>query len=177
MKRNFTKLLIISIICAIITFVCCYFSGKYMDYKFFSITEGIVNDVNQMGSDNPGAGWYLLIFGGGSLITEFGIVLLYFIFVIVIPALILSLVILLQVIARLFQIGNEKEWKRTTSKVLTYISMSFQILLGLELLSMIFALNNILLAIALISSIVGVVLFIKELKVMGKQTVEIVKEQ
>lgn len=168
MKRNFTKLLIISIICAIITFSCCFFSNKYMDYNFFSITEGIVNDVNQMESDNPGAGWYLLIFGGGSLITEFGIVLLYFIFVIVIPGFILFIIMASQGIARLVQIGNEQKWKNTTSKVFTYISLVLLILFCLELLFVISILKNILLLIALILSIVCVVLFIKELKEMKK---------
>ena len=176
MKRNFTKLLIVSIICAIITIIFCFISLKYMDINPFTTTKGVIEEVIQMESDNPGGGWYLIFAGGTALLTDFGIMLVYLIFVIAIPAFILFLVIVLQGAARLFQIGSEQKWKNITSKVLTYISMTFLILLCLELLSMIFALNNILLAIALISSIVFVVLFIKELKVMKKNTVDIVKQ-
>lgn len=176
MKRNFTKLLIISIICAIITIFFCFISIKYIDYHPFSTTEGVINEVIQKGSGYPGAGWYLLFAGGTALFIDFGFMLTCLAFVILIPAFIWFLVIVLQGIARLMQIGIEKKWKNTTSKVLTYISMSILILLCLELVYMIFVLNNMLLVIALFSSIVGVVLFIKELKVMKTHVVDIVKK-
>lgn len=180
MKRNFTKLLIISIIFAIIITIIntgfCLGAINNTDYEPFSTTKGIVNEVNQLGSDNPGSGWYLLVAGGTSLFAEAGIILSYFIIFIVvvgIPAFILFLVIIFQGIARVFQIGTEKKWKNITSKVFTYISSVLLVLLCLVLFYEFYALRNFLLFIAWILSLIFVIVFVKELIAMKKYTADI----
>lgn len=87
------------------------------------------------------------------------------------------MIVVSQSIARLIQIGTEKKWKNTTSKVFTYISIVLQVLVCLSLLFNILSnliVNKILLVIALVLNIVCVVLFIKELLKIKKNNTEII---
>ena len=165
MKKIYNKLLIISIICAIISFALCFFSTINSGFDF-TTTKGVVNDVNEMGSDNPGAGWYLLIAGGTAAMAEFAAGIAKLIIVILIPSLMLFIIMISQCIARLVQIGEEKKWKDITSKVITYISIVLQILVCFVLIFNLLSnlsFNKILVFISLVLNIVCVVLFIKEL--------------
>lgn len=176
MKKILNKLLIISIICAIISFILCFFSARSNDFDF-TTTKGVINEVNEMGSDNPGAGWYLLFAGGTAATIDFAMAISIMIFTLIIPGFLLFMIVVSQSIARLIQIGTEKKWKNTTSKVFTYISIVLQVLVCLSLLFNILSnliVNKMLLVIALVLDIVCVVLFIKELSKIKKNNTEII---
>lgn len=177
MKKSYTKLLIIAIICLIGT---CIFSSLAMQVEF-AYTKQVGEEFNEMGTDNPGSGWYLLIGGGTALLADFAITLAYII-ILGIPVLILFLIMILQLIARLLQIGEEKKGKNTTSKVFTIISIVLQITLctyQLFIITCQFEMNKILLSLACVLNITSVVLFIKELRKMKKINVvaEIIEEK
>ena len=174
MKKSFTKLLVISMICAILSFALCIFSIKTNNFNF-STTKEVVNDVNEMGSDNPGAGWYFLWAGGTAAMVDMAIGFAYLFLIILIPGFMLFIIIVSQCIARLVQIGEEKNWKNITSKVFTYISMTLQFLLVLVLIFDLvsnLSVNKILLVLALTLNISSIVLFIKELLKIKKVTAE-----
>jgi len=174
MKKSLTKLLIIAIICLIVT---CIFSSLAMKVEF-AYTKQVGEEFNEMGTGNPGSGWYLLIGGGTALLADFAVALLYII-ILGIPVVILFFILVSQLVARLVQIGEEKEGKNTTSKVFTIISIVLQIILCVYQLFIIiceFEINKILLSLALILNITSVVLFIKELRNMKKLNTEIKAE-
>ena len=159
MKKNLTKLAIISIVCGIVLIMLCYFSIKYTP-SFGQVYDEV---VNELGSDS-GVGE--LIGLPISAVTEMGIVIVYG-FILLIPSAMIFIIILLQIIARLMQLGNEKNWKNITSKILTYISMVIQIFLSIILLFYIFSnlkVNKILLMIAFIINVICIITFIIELK-------------
>lgn len=179
MKKSYTKLLIIAIICLIGT---CIFSSLAMQIEF-AYTEQVGEELNEMGTGNPGSGWYLLIGGGTALLADFAIALAYII-ILGIPLLILFFILISQIIARLVQIGEEKKGKNTTSKVFTIVSIVLQIILCTYLLFIIiceFEINKILLALVLALNITSVVLFIRELKKMKKlnanDEIEVIEEK
>lgn len=171
MKKSYTKLLIIAIICLIGT---CIFSSLAMKVDF-AYTKQVGEEFNEMGTDNPGSGWYLLIGGGAALLADFATALAYII-ILGIPLVILFFIVILQIIARLVQIGVEKKGKNTTSKVFTTISIVLQIILCTYQLFIIiceFEINKILLSLALILNITSVILFIKELRKMKRINTEV----
>lgn len=177
MKKSYTKLLIIAVICLIVT---CVFSSLAIEVDF-NYTKQVGEEVNKMGIDNPASGWYLIIGGGTALLADFTILLVY-IMILGIPILTLFIIVISQLIARLVQIGEEKKGKNTTSKVFTIISIVLQIILCTYQLFIIiceFEVNKILLSLALILNITSVVLVIKELRKMKKinTQVEIVEEK
>lgn len=177
MKKSYTKLLIIAIICLILTYV---FFSLVMKIEF-TYTEQVGEQLNEMGTDNPGAGWFLLFGGGTALAADFLTALAYVI-ILGIPLLILFFISISQIIARLVQIGEEKKGKNTTSKVFTIVSIVLQIVLCTYLLFIIiceFKINKILLSLALILNVSSVVLFIKELRKMKRinTKVEIVEQK
>ena len=170
MKKIFSKLLIISIICAIISFVSLFFSC--INYEFsFSATKEVVDEFNEVGEDNPGAGWYLLIAGGTATMVDIAAGIANFIIIILIPSFMLFVIMSSQCIARLVQIGEEKQWKITTSKIFTYISIGLQVLLCLVLIFNLLSnlkFNRILLFLVVILNIVSIILFVKELTQIKK---------
>lgn len=177
MKKNYNKLLIIAIICGLISAILCYLSA--INYKFdFATTNNVVNEAVNMGNDNPGAGWYLLFAGGVSFTTEFASAIAILLLILLIPCSILSAIIISQCIARLAQIGVQKRWKDVIAKILTYISITLQIVLCLILLFLIISnlsCNKILLLFALIVNVICIVLFIKELTKAKKICTEIIE--
>ncbi len=185
MKKSYTKLLIITIVCAIAILVLCILAIKYNNtYQPFAATEQVINEVKEAGSDTPGAGEYLLIAGGTSLAVDFATVLAITIFTIAIPGFLMFIILISQLIARLVQIGEEKKGKNTTSKVFTIISIVLQIILCTYQLFIIiceFEINKILLSLTLILNITSVVLYIIELKKIKKinaeMKVEVIEEK
>ena len=177
MKKNLLKLLVIAILCAIITLFFSFCSIKYnSSFTSFTTTEQVINEVNE-GIDSPGAGWYLLFAGGTAVAIDFAMAISIMIFTLIIPGFLLFMIVVSQSIARFIQIGTEKKWKNTTSKVFTYISIVLQVLVCLSLLFNILSnliVNKMLLVIALVLNIVCVVLFIKELSKIKKNNTEII---
>lgn len=177
MKKSLLKLLIITILCAITTFLLCYCSYKY-SFISFPTTKQVINSVNES-SNSSGAGWYLLFAGGTAVTLDFLMDLSIMIFTIILPGVLLFIMIASQGIARLIQIGTEKKWKNITSKVFTYISIFLQALVCLLLILNILSdlsVNKILLAIALVINIVCVIIFIKELSTIKKYKIEVIKK-
>ncbi len=171
MKKSLIKLAIISIICGIISIMICYFSIKYAP-SFGQVYDEVVNELES----DSGVGE--LIGLPISAVTEMGIIIVYG-FILLIPSAILFIITILQIIVGLIQIGNEKSWKNTTSKILTYISMAIQIFLSIILLFYIFSnlkANKILLMIAFIINIICIITFIIELKKMKSLTTKVSKE-
>lgn len=165
MKKSLIQLLIIAIICLIVSGLLIRLS---MNEYSFVLSEQVREEFNEMDKDNPGAGWYLLIVGGTAFTTDLILTFAYIIFL-GIPILILIIIVISQIISILIQIGKQKKWKNTTSKVFTIISIVLQILLCLYILFIIicgFMVNKILLALMLALNIISVALYIIELKNM-----------
>lgn len=177
MKKIYNKLLIVAIICGVLSAILCCLSA--MNYKFdFPATNNVVNETINLGSDNPGSGWYLLFAGGAGLAVDFAGAVATLLLILLIPCSILLAIIISQGIARLVQIGMQKRWKNITAKTFTYISITLQIVLCLMLLFLMMSnlsCNKILLLLALIANVICVVLFIKELKKSKKICTEIIE--
>lgn len=165
MKKRYNFLLFLSSIGLVLTAVLCFSSILFEDFNFNAF-NAFIDNVNNSSKDDPGLGWYILLAGGASLavdiLTGFAIAIL----VVFIPVGLQLGVVLLQVLARIFQTGNAKKWKNVTSQVLTIISILVQLLLCYVLILNIisnFDVSNILLFLALALNIASIVLFIKEL--------------
>lgn len=131
MKKFYTKLLVVSIICTILVFLLCLITLFINGFDFLA-TEQAVDELNSAVRDTTGGGEYLLYFlikGGFSLMADFTVGLAYLFTTLIIPSFILLAIILSQIIARLFQIKSEKKWKTITSKIFTYLSLILQFLL------------------------------------------------
>lgn len=156
MKKNMTKLLIISIACAVIT-IGGFYGCIILDTTSSDSIE-VGNRISEM-------------FSAGDVITPFfsiiilSVMLLGFtILFMIIPACALIFVVLLQAISRLFQIGIEKKWKYITSIVLTVISILLQALVCINLaITMFLPVNRILLFLILILNVGCIIIFIKEI--------------
>lgn len=165
MKKISTKLFIIAVICLIIYRIFIFLSISEIE---FPATEQFKEEYNELKQDDPGRGWFLLIGGGMALFTDAALGIIY-VTIFLIPNFILIAIAILQLVARLIQIGQQKNWKDTTSKVLTIISITLQILICIHILLIILfgiILGKILLSLILVLglNITSVVLFIKGLK-------------
>ena len=161
MKKSYTKLLIIAIICLLATYLLSILSIRFI----FVFTEEVKETVEQM-NGAPGTGEYLIFGGGIAIVSDIALAFAHAI-MLGIAFFMLFLIIVSQSIARLVQIGNEKKWKNTTSKVFTTISIVFQVFVCIYLLFLMISdlmINKILFALVLILNIVSAVLFIKELR-------------
>jgi len=136
MRKIFIKLFAMTIIASIITFFLCFESLDFSEA--FAATEAIGDMVSEAGN-NPGVGEFFAIFGTMSITADIFVTAYYFGLIIGVPFLILIIMSAAQLIALLFQIGEEKRWKLITGKVFTCITTVFQVLLCLTLLFNIFA--------------------------------------
>ena len=161
MKTFFTKLLVVSLICAILIFILCLTTISINNFNFL-ITEKILDSVNGIEGIMPGIGEYFLIMGGMAFMSDFAIRFLYIFIILIIPSFILLAIIFSQSIARLFQLKSEKKWKNITSKIFTYISLILQFLLFARLFIILSIpnINVIAIFIALFINIFCIVFFI-----------------
>ncbi|MBQ7137049.1 MAG: hypothetical protein IJO43_03650 [Bacilli bacterium] len=169
MKKRLNFLLILSIIFLVVTIVLGFLAIRFDGFNFPFLSK-MSETFNNMEND-PGAGWYLIFAGGAAILGDLALGLLLVWYIIFVPFIMNLLIIILQGIARLFQIGVEKDWKKIVSKVLTVLSIIIRILLCLLLLfiSLLgFQVSQIILFILLAANIACVVLFIKEYIKMGK---------
>lgn len=104
-------------------------------YNIFENGNSYINEVIGSETDNPGAGWYLLFAGGTSTLVDIASEIVVLIIILIISSIILLLITISQFIARLSQIGNEKKWKNSTSKIFIYITIVLQVLLFFVLIS------------------------------------------
>lgn len=130
MKKFYTKLLVVSIICTIFVFMLCLITLFINGFDFLA-TEQAVDELNRSVNDTDGGEYllYFLIKGGFSFMLDFTVGITYLFITLIIPSFILLAIILSQIIARLFQISTEKKWKTIASKIFTYISLMLQFLL------------------------------------------------
>jgi len=154
MKNNINKLLIISIIVSIVSIILCNLSWEFSDFNLFTLTTKLFDE-------NSHAGMILLPM---TIMLDFSLALIYLIFLLLIPAALRLIIVSLVIIARLFQIGHNKKWKDTTSKVFIYISFALQILLALYFILFFINTLNLILLLVVVGVVVEIILFIKEFK-------------
>lgn len=175
MKKSLNFLLILSIICLALISVLCFSSIVFNEFNF-PFTNEVAENFNNMEEGNPGSGWYLLFAGGVALLGDFTILFFFVFLLIFVPFVMNFLIVIIQGVARLFQIGLEKKWKNIVGKVLTVISIIIEILLCIILLFIFISnvqVSKILLFLALTLNITTVVLFIREFINMNKVNVMI----
>ena len=168
MKKTFTKLFVMTLLAAVITIILSFLAIKFNDsYNPLGNAEKVYNVVQEAGADTPGAGEYLLIGGTAALIADFSVAIYCMLTLIIIPVFAFLIMLVLQIIARLFQIGAQERWKCITSKILTYIAIVLQILLFLVYILNIFsniAANRLILLVALVLYTAYVILSIKNIR-------------
>ena len=155
MRKIFIKLFAMTIIASIITFFLCFESLNFSEA--FAATEAIGDMVNEAGN-NPGVGEFFAIFGTMSITADIFVTAYYFALIIGVPFIILVIMSAAQLIALLFQIGEEKRWKLITGKVFTCITAVFQILMCLTLLFNIFANKFVSMPILIVLLILNIIL-------------------
>ena len=173
MKKILTKLLITSILCAIISSALCFFSIPSSNSKT-SRTNQKLNEILSEDDIDDVEGYSYILEISGSILADVAEGLVYA-FILLIPSAILFIIIISQVISRLVQIGDEKNWKNTLSKVFTYISVVLQGILCITLVLYMLSslnLNRVLLFLNLILNIGCIVFFIKELAKIKKVSIE-----
>lgn len=153
MKKLTNKLLIITFISSMVATIFFVLAVRFTDFTLFSITSSLFEESSEAG----------LILFPISFLADFAAIFMYFFLIFIIPCLGLSISVIMQIIARLFQFGEIKKWKNITSKVFSYISLSLLILLFLYLILIFLSTFNIFLLFGTISVLVGIVLFIREM--------------
>lgn len=128
MKKIFTKLLIIAIVSAILSMIIFLFAINGTDIMKPSngIIEGI-NDIDK-GSITVGYEGIARVLGGGLLALAAVAVIVY---VLSRVFYIFLLILILQIVARIVQIGSEDKWKNTVSKWCSYISIALYVVVCL----------------------------------------------
>ena len=167
MKRIFNKLLVISLVCGILSVLLCIISIGDFD----SYTLDVIDEMQSNTNVDDVSGYANLMKVSLFMFLDMGGILGYFIFVVLIPGLMLFGIVILQIFARLFQIGNEKKWKNIVSKILSYTSIFFQLLVCIVLMLDIFrsfSASKILLMVVFILNIITIAMFFYELSNIKK---------
>ena len=174
MKKYYTLLLIISIIFGVISLSLLWFSPIKNISKTDKSSQ-ILNEIRNQEEINDPEGYAYIIKFIGSFAYDFGNAIGNGIFIILIPGFLLFNCFISQMVARLFQIGKEKNWKRITSNVFTYISMILEILLFFNLITVMigrFHVNTILIILALLMNIICITLYIITIVKINKLSIE-----
>ena len=174
MKTITTKLLILTIICTILSLLLCFFSLMYHQ-SGFGLTKKVANQVEESRQEGtPGTGEYLVLAGGAAVIADVATAIMYVTILLVVPSFILFIMLILQLIARLLQIGERQAKKENASRVLSYISMALQITLATLLLFPLISNFSFMVLLAFGLNVASVVIFILELakanKILAQQT-------
>lgn len=177
MKKILTRLLILIFICMLATVVLSYFSIHDFSYD---TSSSVMSEVEK-GKETPGIGWYFLFAGGSALMVDFFGLLVEFFVVFLIPSGCLILILILQCIAWLAQIGVKRKWKFKTSIILCDISIVIYGLLCIVLLFnvisnlkyILYDLHMVLLILVFIINVGCMTLFIKEVVKIKKINYEL----
>ncbi|MBO5352207.1 MAG: hypothetical protein J6J42_01705 [Lachnospiraceae bacterium] len=135
MRKLFGKLLIMTILVAVVTLSLCFASLNFNDS--FEATKAM-GDMAERSGNNPGVGEFLGIFGTIAITSDVILTAYYFSMIIAVPFLLLAGMSVSQLLALLFQTGEERRWKLRTGKVFTVITTVLQVLLCLTVLINIF---------------------------------------
>ena len=132
MKKIFSKLLILAIVSVILLILIYFFSINFNNIVVSA--EDIVEGIGDIDNESVTAGYEALgrIIGGGLSVLAVATIMIY---VCIIFGTMFCAIIILQIVARLVQIGNEKKWKNITSEVCTYMSIVIYIILCLLFLA------------------------------------------
>lgn len=154
MKNIIKRMLLITGVCSVIVILFSYLSVYFADFNLFTVTSYFFEQSPEVG---------LVLFPIAILADLANALALMFV-MFVIPSFIAIIIFGIQLVSRLFQIGGIKKWKNTVSKVLSYISISIQILLSIYLVLIFISTLNLLLIVSCSAIITAIVLNIKELK-------------
>ncbi|MBE6150422.1 MAG: hypothetical protein E7162_01205 [Firmicutes bacterium] len=154
MKNIIKRMLLITGVCSVIVILFSYLSVYFADFNLFTVTSYFFEQSPEVG---------LVLFPIAILADLANALALMFV-MFVIPSFIAIIIFGIQLISRLFQIGGIKKWKNTVSKVLSYISISIQILLSIYLVLIFISTLNLLLIVSCGAIITAIVLNIKEIK-------------
>lgn len=154
MKNIIKRMLLITGVCSVIVILFSYLSVYFADFNLFTVTSYFFEQSPEVG---------LVLFPIAILADLANALALMFV-MFVIPSFIATIIFGIQLVSRLFQIGGIKKWKNTVSKVLSYISISIQILLSIYLVLIFISTLNLLLIVSCSAIITAIVLNIKEIK-------------
>lgn len=154
MKNIIKRMLLITGVCSVIVILFSYLSVYFADFNLFTVTSYFFEQSPEVG---------LVLFPIAILADLANALALMFV-MFVIPSFIAIIIFGIQLVSRLFQIGGIKKWKNTVSKVLSYISISIQILLSIYLVLIFISTLNLLLIVSCGAIITAIVLNIKEIK-------------
>ena len=166
MKTESGKIIVMSLIATVVTLIMgiIFFFNTNSD---FIATKTIWGKMTEgVSGDTPGSGELVLIASLISGLAFFGelaalgvIIFAYFL----IPFAANMLTLVLNLIARLFQIGESREWKDVTTKALLYFSIVLQGLLNLYILFLCFTGYGLVYISVYLMLIINVFVFIKNI--------------
>ena len=135
------KMIIMMLIVLGVTFIMGLIFVFYTDHEFL-VTRTVWSTMTEgVDGDTPGGGELILIsafVSGMTFLGELTIIIIIIAMFLVIPVVVNSLALIINLIARLFQIGESKNWKNITTKVLLYVSIVLQGLLSIYILFLCF---------------------------------------
>lgn len=183
MGKKYGRILIATLIFVIIAGIC-YFGG------IFTMGDNLLSEINSSVKEDYDAAWendeiddvegFGLIFEGAFAgLANFAGMMVVVVLCIGIPLYAFSGMILLQVIARLFQCGENKKWKNTISIVLTVINLIFQIgtLIGYVYCALMFNFSLVIILLILGINVSYTYFVIKELRKQSLNEIVVVSEE
>lgn len=183
MGVKFKRILIATLIFVIIAGIS-YFAG------IFTMGDNILSDINSSVKEDYDTAWKndeiddvegfgLLFEGAFAGVANLAGMMVVVVLCIGIPIYAFFGMLVLQVLARLFQCGENKKWKNTISSVLTIITLIVQIgtLIGYLYCALIFNFNIVMLLFILGINIAYTYFVIKELRNKSLNEITVVSEE
>ena len=129
LKETSKKIILMSLIVLGITIIMGMIFVFNVDSDFV-ITRTVWDSmIEVIDADNPGSGEALipaLFVGMLAFFGELALLGIIFTVYLVIPLVVNLILLIINILARLFQIGKSREWKNVITKVLLYISFAIQ---------------------------------------------------
>ena len=133
----------------------------------FVITKTILGDMtSSIDGNNPGSGEFFMVslfVSGLTFLGELGLLIIVAFMFFIIPVGANIVLLIINTIARLFQIGEYRNWKNITTKVLLYLSTILQGILNVYLLFLCFSGFDLLYIVIYFMLIVNMFGFIKNI--------------
>jgi len=177
MKKVFIRLFIISVISMILSGAFCV--ASIMTYDAQSRTEKLLNEIQENDNISDVEGYAYIVEGAGSVLADLGEAIAQMIFIILIPGSILFLLMIVQIISMIMQIGKQSQRKALTAIICTYISFCLHVMLCLNLCFIIWSnllVNKRMLFVALVLNVISCIVFIIQIgKIHYKNIIQIQK--
>lgn len=113
MKNRINKIMDITFISFLLIAITCFISTRMYESKAIDLIVASKELINS----------YSAIFGMIGIFSGMVITLFYYSVLLFMPVVFVLIAQILQLIARLFQIGNDKKWKNITSKIFSWLSI------------------------------------------------------